>query len=99
MICSLKSIFQQGQSEQIPIMDLPAYRALFLNYSKPSLKQIGDFVNFVCHAKSWYKHLPYLPPGEPYHFYLDHYAGWKCMRRFGGKVSFIKHKQEEFRKC
>ena len=33
------------------------------------------FAKFVCGAHSWYKHLPYYPPGKPLLFFVDPAAG------------------------
>ncbi len=33
------------------------------------------FAAFVCQAHSWYKHLPFYPPGRPLQFFLDPAAG------------------------
>lgn len=42
---------------------------------RPTVQQIGEFVEYVATAHSWYKHLPLLPPGRPFAFYLDPNAG------------------------
>src|SRR4051812_371805 len=42
---------------------------------RPTLQQIGEFVEYVSTAHSWYKHLPLIPPGSPFTFYLDPNAG------------------------
>jgi hypothetical protein len=50
--------------------------------------QIKDFVSFAADAKSWYKHIPARPPGEPMHFYLDPNAGRDRLRRWGHRVAY-----------
>lgn len=42
---------------------------------RPTLQQIAEFVEYVSTAHSWYKHLPLIPPGRPFTFYLDPNAG------------------------
>jgi len=42
---------------------------------RPTVQQIAEFVEYVATAHSWYKHLPLLPPGLPFAFYLDPNAG------------------------
>jgi hypothetical protein len=47
----------------------------------PTREQIENFVDYVSHAHSWYKHLSLYPPGVPFHFFVDQYAG--CDRNHG----------------
>ena len=58
-----------------PILTLPRYRVLVRSLPRPTLLQMQHFAQFVSNAHSWYKHLPYLPPGEPFQFFLDPGAG------------------------
>lgn len=41
----------------------------------PSEKQVHNFVDYVASAHSWYKHLPLIPPGSPFCFFLDPNSG------------------------
>ena len=43
--------------------------------TRPTAGQIDAFVQHVSAAHSWYKHLPLLPPGTPFFFYLNPNAG------------------------
>jgi len=45
------------------------------NLPRPTVQQVAEFVEYVATAHSWYKHLPLLPPGLPFEFYLDPNAG------------------------
>ena len=42
----------------------------------PRPEQRTRFVEYVSHSHSWYKHLPLYPPGAPFYFFLNKYAGW-----------------------
>lgn len=48
--------------------------------------QMQQFALFVSNAHSWYKHLPYLPPGEPFQFFLDPGAGMQLVVSSQGSV-------------
>jgi hypothetical protein len=48
-----------------------------------------QFAVFVSNAHSWYKHLPYLPPGEPFQFFLDPGAGTQRAISPQGSVNAI----------
>lgn len=41
----------------------------------PSQKQMRNFVDHVARAHSWYKHLPLIPPGSHFCFFLDPNSG------------------------
>lgn len=58
-----------------PLLTLPQYRVLVRSLPQPTLVQMQQFALFVSNANSWYKHLLYLPPGEPFQFFLDPGAG------------------------
>lgn len=47
---------------------------------------MDEFVEYVASAHSWYKHLPLLPPGKRFMFYLDPNAGreWVVTQAGGG---------------
>ena len=50
---------------------LEEYREALEGVPRPTDEQIAGFAAFVCKAHSWYKHLPLLPPGVPFQFFLD----------------------------
>jgi hypothetical protein len=56
----------------------------------PTQEQKEQFAEYVSHAHSWYKHLSLYPPGTPFHFFLDRYAG--SARKDG--TPFIKDRTE-----
>ncbi len=57
------------------ILSLQEYRDLLDGCERPAQAQIDSFIEFVCGAHSWYKHLPLVPPGVNFYFYLDPNAG------------------------
>ena len=42
----------------------------------PTETQTNQFVDAVCNHHSWYKHLPLLPPGAQFVFFLNPHAGY-----------------------
>ena len=57
------------------VLSLAAYRACVANLERPTRAQMEAFAEFVCQAHSWYKHLPFYPPGKSLQFFLDPAAG------------------------
>ena len=51
------------------------YLAEVRQLPRPTAEQIDRFVEYVSAAHSWYKHLPLVPPGVPFFFFLDPNAG------------------------
>lgn len=47
----------------------------------PTRQQKENFVDYVSHAHSWYKHLSAYPPGTAFFFFMNRYAGYD--RRHG----------------
>ncbi len=72
-----------------PLLTLPQYRVLVRSLPRPTLVQMQQFALFVSNAHSWYKHLPYLPPGEPFQFFLDPGAGMQLTVSPQGSVEAI----------
>lgn len=67
---------------------LPDYRRIVSALPCPSSEQVNDFVQFVSDAHSWYKHLPLMPPGKPFHFFLNPVSGCDTVRRPEGGVGY-----------
>lgn len=72
-----------------PIVTLPRYRVLVRSLPRPTLLQMQQFAKFVSNAHSWYKHLPYLPPGLPFQFFLDPGAGMQRAISPQGSINAI----------
>lgn len=64
----------------LPIVPLPDYRSLVRQVPPPTAEQIEAFAVHVTTAKSWYKHLPFFPPGAPFHVFVDPWAGMDRIR-------------------
>src|SRR5918995_5505055 len=60
---------------KLPLLTLPEYLSLISDIPLPTQQQKENFVEYVSHAHSWYKHLPLYPPGAPFYFFIDKYAG------------------------
>jgi hypothetical protein len=59
-------------------LSLAEYREMIADLPLLAAWQINDLVEYVSADHSWYKHLPLLLPGHPFHFYLDPAAGCNC---------------------
>jgi hypothetical protein len=81
---------EEAQAEPSASLSLEQYLALLDGAPAPTREERANFVEYVSHAHSWYKHLPLYPPGCPFYFFLDKYAGCDRVRaqtaeRYGGK--------------
>jgi hypothetical protein len=82
-MCSLPrlTLEQLGLSEleitavELPPLTLHQYVNLLSDVPLPTQQQKQNFVEYVSHAHSWYKHLPLYPPGASFYFFVDKYAG------------------------
>jgi len=62
--------------EDIPSrLTLDSYRRLVRDLPVPSGAHVEAFCDYVANAHSWYKHIPILPPGNLFVFFLDPAAG------------------------
>ena len=76
-----------------PRLTLPEYRILVKSLPRPTLSQMQQFAVFVSNAHSWYRDLPYLPPGLPFYFFLDPAAGMQLAVKPQDSVDAI-HRSE-----
>jgi hypothetical protein len=74
--------------EDLPVLELAGYRSLIEEFPPPTDDEIQRFAVHVSQAKSWYKHLPAWPPGVPFQFFVDPWAGQDRLRIPGGEVAF-----------
>lgn len=81
----------------LPLVPLAEYRMLARHLPPPTSDQIQAFASHVAAAKSWYKHLPFLPPGTPFHFFVDPWAGLDRMRTRDGAILFGERTNDTFR--
>jgi hypothetical protein len=61
---------------KLPLLTLREYLSLISDIPLPTQQQKENFVEYVSHAHSWYKHLPMDQPGAPFYFFIDKYAGY-----------------------
>lgn len=59
---------------ELTALTLRQYVELLAQTPLPTEQQKQNFVEYVSHAHSWYKHLPLYPPGAPFYFFIDKYA-------------------------
>jgi hypothetical protein len=77
------------EESALPVLTLREYRSLVEDIAPPNARQIEDFAVFVSEAKSWYKHLPLLPTGEPFTFFIDPWAGLDRILERDGRVVYV----------
>ena len=61
---------------KLPLLTLREYLSLISDIPLPTQQQKENFVEYVSHAHSWYKHLPMFQPGAPFYFFIDKYSGY-----------------------
>lgn len=64
------------QQVELPSLTLREYVDLVSDVALPTQLQKENFVEYVSHAHSWYRNLPLTPPGAPFYFFMDKYAGF-----------------------
>ncbi len=69
-------------------LSVDEYRAIVGGGDRPTDTQCRAFVDHVCKAHSWYKHLPPVPPGVPFVFFLDPNAGRERVGEASGAVTY-----------
>ena len=67
-------------------LSMREYVDLLRDCSRPTAAQIEAFADHVSSAHSWYKHLPLFPPGRPFHFFPDPWAGMDTVVTPEGRV-------------
>lgn len=78
------------EPHELPVLTLSEYRALIAGFPRPTEEQVIEFCRFVPSAKSWYKHLPINPPGMPFFFYIDPWAGLDRILAARGRAIFVQ---------
>jgi len=71
------------------------YLQVVRTLSPPSPEQVKSFVDYVARAHSWYKHLPLIPPGTPFYFFLDPNAGCDLVVK-SGRTRYCDRKEQGF---
>ena len=76
-----------------PVLSIIDYRSLAAELPRPSPEQMENFARFVSQCHSWYKHIPCLPPGVPFIFFIDPTAGLqRIVERSGRYVAAEREK-------
>jgi hypothetical protein len=79
-----------------PVLSLPEYSELVADLPAPTQEQMQAFAEFVSEAHSWYKHLPLLPPGRPFQFFLDPSAGLQRVGTLDGRIRAVVREERGF---
>lgn len=80
---------------EIPALTLPEYRQLAARTEPSTDDQCTAFVDYVSQHHSWYKHLPLMPPGEDFHFYIHPWAGTEMLVDSKGRGGFRERVPEK----
>jgi hypothetical protein len=79
------------------VLTLQEYQEIVASMPKPTIQQMESFAEFVCTAHSWYKHLPTMPPGCPFQFFLNPGIGLQLIvNDWSGKVKAISRYENGF---
>jgi len=77
---------------------LTDYRRAIANLPRASSEQIDNFVHYYSDAHSWYKHMPLLPPGVNFRFYVDPFSGCETvLQTVGGRIQEERTETEKSR--
>lgn len=71
----------------IELCTLSVYKQFVSCLPKPTDEQISNFIHYVSEAHSWYKHLPLLPPGVNFRFFVDPFSGYDSALQPGGGIA------------
>jgi hypothetical protein len=87
---AIEFLDKRPEEASLPTLELREYRTLVAHLPRPTEEQIRQFASYVAEAKSWYKHLPLFPPGEPFQFFVDPWAGLDRVLLEDGHVVYIR---------
>ena len=82
--------------QQVATLTLTEYLNLLSAVPLPSTQQRSEFAEFVSTAHSWYKHLPPNLPGQPFHFFIDKYAGCDRLLQKDGTAVLVERPERGF---
>ena len=77
-------------------LSLDEYVSLLSELPRPGEDEIDNFVRFVASAHSWYKRIPYLLPGVPFHFFMDPFAGSNFSVTWTGRIRVTPRIEQGF---
>lgn len=95
----LASLGTGGSAKILPprvSLTLAQYIDLIVEVPLPTTQQRENFAEFVSHAHSWYKHLPYGSPGAPFYFFIDKYAGCDRVVTDDGTPGLVERTEQGF---
>ena len=97
-IVALADRAEGRESATPPLLDdeLERYRAALAGTARPTVTQIEAFAEYVATAHSWYKHLPWWPPGIQFVFFLDPAAGMDLSLGDGGTIVSVARQERGF---
>ena len=72
----VNKILEDETQQRLPSQTLAGYVDSLAGVPLPTADQVENFVEYVAHTHSWYKHLRHNRPGNRFYFFLDQYAGW-----------------------
>ena len=93
---AVEEALEEAEAEPSTSLSLEQYVALLDGVPMPTQQQKENFVEYVSHAHSWYKHLPLYHPGWPFYFFLDKYAGCDRVAGKDGRALWWKERNKGF---
>jgi len=85
----VKHVEEISPYQERPEMAREEYEMLVAELPMPRKKQMREFAEYVAGAKSWHEHLPLLPTGAAFRFYLNPFAGMDRIVLDDGRAAFI----------
>jgi len=85
---------QAYQAPMTPTLELGAYVSLVRVLPKPTSEQMATFADHLSRAHSWYKHLPWFPPGQRFQVFLDPAAGMQRTVTRSGEICYSKRDKQ-----
>jgi len=82
--------------QQVATLALAEYLNLLSGVPLPTAQQRSEFAEFLSTVHSWYKHLPPNLPGEPFHFFIDKYAGCDRLLHENGTAVLVERGERGF---
>lgn len=76
---------------------LSLYREIVRKLPRPTPEQVKEYVHFVSNAHSWYKHLPLLPPGPIFQFFIDPRSAHDRVYLPGGQLVYRERTRDSQR--
>ena len=83
--------------EDRPSLGREEYEMLVAELPMPRKRQMREFAAYVASANSWHEHLPLLPDGAAFRFYLDPFAGMDRVLMPDGTAVFVRRDADAHR--